>query len=133
MCGPQSFRGIFYEVLWTLKLKQSQVVIVRLNSINVLISYLAAWNSVRANLRKRTDYLTCLVIFTHRGIFNTHYFNTALTQNILDRCCFEKVQNNDMFNAYRKSHLVVLGSEVMPFSPLSYSDIFAFVSLCQHP
>ena len=37
-----------------------------------------------------------------------------------------------MFNAYRKSHLVVLGSEVMFFSPLSYSVVFAFVSLCQH-
>ena len=96
MCGPQlkiihsfqSFRGIFCEVLWTLKLKQSQVVIVGLNSINVLISYLAAWNSVRANLRKRTDYLMYLVIFTHRGIFHTYYFSTALTLNILDLWCF---------------------------------------------
>ena len=47
------------------------LVIVGLNSINVLISYLAAWNSVKANLRKRTDYLMCVVIFAHRGIFNT--------------------------------------------------------------
>ena len=121
------FRGIFWEVLWTLELTQSQVGIVGwkiVNSLNRCIKF-----------RKRNRLLRTLVAFCYRFVdfltLNTLtqlYFKKPIY--ISDQYCFEKLPNNKRFGAYRNSHLVVLRSEVTFFRPFlaSHLHLLRFVS-----
>ena len=87
----RSFRGIVWEVLWTLKLTQSQVGIVGLkivNSLNRCIKF-----------RKRNRLLVTFVVFFYR--FVDFLTRNALTQlyfkkpiHISDQYYFEKLPNN---------------------------------------
>ena len=87
----RSFRGNFWEVLWTLKLTQSQVGIVGLkivNSLNRCIKF-----------RKRNRLLVTFVVFFYRFVdfltLNTLtqlYFKKSI--HISDQYCFEKLPNN---------------------------------------
>ena len=86
----RSFRGIVWEVLWTLKLTQSQVGIVGLKIVNSLN---------RCIFRKRNRLLvTFLVFFTalwtfwHLMPLTQLYFKKSI--RISDQYCFEKLPNN---------------------------------------
>ena len=86
----RSFRGYFWEVLWSLKLTQSQVGIVGLKIVNSLN---------RCIFRKRNRLLvTFLVFFTFLWTFwhliplTQLYFKKSI--RISDQYCFEKLPNN---------------------------------------
>ena len=90
----RSFRGIVWEVLWTLKLTQSQVGIVGLKIVNSL-------NRINrcVKFRKRNRLLVTFVVFFYRFVdfltLNTLtqlYFKKSI--RISDQYCFEKLPNN---------------------------------------
>ena len=67
------FRGIFWEVLWTLKLTQSQVGIVELKIVNSLNRYIKRRNRNRL-------LVTFVVYFT--ALWTFWHFNSALLKNL---------------------------------------------------
>ena len=89
----RSFRGIFWEVLWTLKLTQSQVGIVGLKIVNSL-------NRINrcVKFRKRNRLLvTFVVFFTALWTFWQLILELSFIFKklyISDQYCFEKLPNN---------------------------------------
>ena len=93
----RSFRGIFWEVLWTLKLTQSQVGIVGLKIVNSLNRINRC---IKFTAENGTDLiLVNFVVFFYRFVdlltLNTLtqlYFKKSI--HISDQYCFEKLPNN---------------------------------------
>ena len=89
----RSFRRVFWEFLWTLKLTQSQVGIVGLKVVNSL-------NRINRciKFRKRNRLLVSCCIFYRfvdflsRNTLTELYFNKPI--HISDQYCFEKLPNN---------------------------------------
>ena len=91
----RSFPGIFWEVLWTLKLTQSQVGIIGLKIVNSLTCI-----NRRIKFRKRNRFNTRNFCGTFYRVVDFLTLNT-LTQlyfikhiHISDQYCFEKLPNN---------------------------------------
>ena len=114
----RSFSEIFWEVVWTLKLTQSQVGIVGLKIVNSLNRINRCIKFRKRNRSNTRDFCCIFYRFVDFLTLNTLaqlYFIKSI--HISDQYCFEKLPNNSRFGAYRNSHLVVLRSEVTFFRP----------------
>ena len=89
----RSFRGIVWEVLWTLKLTQSQVGIVGLKIVNSLnrINRCVKFRKRNRLLVTFVVFFTALWTFWHNTLTQL-YFNKPI--HISDQYCFEKLTNN---------------------------------------
>ena len=87
----RSFRGIFWEVLWTLKLTQSQVGIVGLKIVNSLnrINRCVKFRKRNRLLVTFVVFFTALWTFWHLILLTQLYFKKPI--HISDQYCFEKL------------------------------------------